>query len=131
MKKGKLTDDEWKEMKKHTTYGARLIGDNPFLEIARNIALYHHENFDGSGYPYGLESSEIPIEAMIVHIVDVYDALRSKRSYKLAFSHEKAMKIILEGDGRTKPSHFAPEVLEIFRKHEKEIKELWEHIYRN
>jgi HD-GYP domain-containing protein (c-di-GMP phosphodiesterase class II) len=131
MKKGNLTKEEWGEMKKHTIYGARLIGDSIQFEVARNVALYHHENYDGTGYPYGLEKSEIPIEAMIVHIVDVYDALRSERPYKKSFTHEEAMKIILEGDGRTQPSHFAPEVLEVFKRYESEIEKLWNVIYLN
>ncbi|WP_241229934.1 HD-GYP domain-containing protein [Thermosipho globiformans] len=131
LKKGKLTEEEWEEMKKHTIYGARLIGDKEQFKIARNIALYHHENYDGTGYPYGLEKEEIPIEAMITHIVDVYDALRSERPYKKSFTHEEAMKIILEGDGRTQPSHFAPEVLEVFKRYEKEIEKIWNEIYLN
>ncbi|MBB6062186.1 HD-GYP domain-containing protein (c-di-GMP phosphodiesterase class II) [Thermosipho japonicus] len=131
LKEGKLTEEEWEEMKKHTIYGARLIGDKEQFETARNIALYHHENYDGTGYPYGLEKAEIPIEAMITHIVDVYDALRSERPYKKSFTHEETMKIILEGDGRTQPSHFAPEVLEVFKRYEKEIEKIWNEIYLN
>ncbi|APT73982.1 phosphohydrolase [Thermosipho melanesiensis] len=130
LKEGKLTEEEWEEMKKHTIYGAELIGDKPHFKIAKNIALCHHENWDGSGYPYGLKGEDIPIEAAIVHLVDVYDALRSERPYKKAFSHEEAMRIILEGDGRTKPEHFSPEILEIFRKYEKIIKRLWNRIYQ-
>ena len=98
------------------------------FEMARNIALYHHEKYNGRGYPFGLKGEEIPIEARIVAIVDVYDALRSKRPYKEAFSHEKALKIILEGDGRTKPEDFDPRVLEVFRDYGDEIGKLWEKV---
>ncbi|QTA38881.1 HD-GYP domain-containing protein [Thermosipho ferrireducens] len=131
LKPGKLTEEEFEEMKKHTIYGAALIGNKERFKIARNIALYHHEKCDGSGYPYGLKCEEIPIEAAIVTLVDVYDALRSERPYKSAFSHEKALKILTEGDERTKPEHFNPKVLEIFIKYEKEVEEIWNNVSTN
>jgi HD-GYP domain-containing protein (c-di-GMP phosphodiesterase class II) len=115
-------------MKKHVEYGGKLLGDSEYFEIARNIALYHHEKYDGSGYLKGLKGEEIPIEARIVAPVDVYDALRSERPYKKALSHEEALKIILEGDGRTKPEHFDPRLLEILRENNDEIKRVWEEI---
>jgi HD-GYP domain-containing protein (c-di-GMP phosphodiesterase class II) len=127
-KPGKLTDEEFEIMKKHVEYGGELLGDSEYFEIARNIALYHHEKYDGSGYLKGLKGEEIPIEARIVALVDVYDALRSERPYKKALSHEEALKIILEGDGRTKPEHFDPRLLEILRENSEEIKDLWEEI---
>ncbi len=127
-KPGKLTEEEFEEMKKHTIYGEILLRDIEGFEMARNIALYHHEKYDGSGYPFGLRGDEIPIEAQIVSIVDVYDALRSERPYKKAFPHEVAMEIILRGDGRTSPSNFNPEILEIFEKRSGEIRDLWESI---
>ncbi len=127
-KPGKLTKEEFEVMKKHTLYGEVLLGDVKMFEMARNIALYHHEKYSGGGYPFGLKGEEIPIEARIVAIVDVYDALRSKRPYKEAFSHEKTLKIILEGDGRTKPEDFDPNILEVFRKYGDEIKKLWEKV---
>ncbi|AEX85691.1 response regulator containing a CheY-like receiver domain and an HD-GYP domain [Marinitoga piezophila KA3] len=128
MKKGKLTNEEWKIMEKHTIYGGLLIGDAPMFKLAKNIALYHHEKYDGSGYPFGLEGDKIPIEAAIVSVVDVYDALRSERPYKPAFSHEKALKIILEGDNRTQPTHFHPEVLKIFKEYSEDLRKLWEEV---
>ena len=127
-KPGKLTDEEFEIMKKHVEYGGKLLGDSEYFEIARNIALYHHEKYDGSGYLKGLKGEEIPIEARIVALIDIYDALRSERPYKRALSHEEALKIILEGDGRTKPEHFDPRLLEILRENSDEIKDLWEEI---
>jgi HD-GYP domain-containing protein (c-di-GMP phosphodiesterase class II) len=127
-KPGKLTDEEFEIMKRHVEYGGKLLGDSEYFEIARNIALYHHEKYDGSGYLKGLKGEEIPIEARIVALIDIYDALRSERPYKRALSHEEALKIILEGDGRTKPEHFDPRLLEILRENSDEIKDLWEEI---
>lgn len=124
-KKGKLTEDEWKVMKEHTLKAREFLGEDSRFEVALNIALYHHEKYDGSGYPYGLRGDEIPVEAAIVAFVDIYDALRSKRSYKDSFTHEKVMDIILNGDGRTKPSHFLPEILELVRKYSDEIEVFW------
>ncbi|KLO23593.1 HD-GYP domain-containing protein, partial [Marinitoga sp. 1155] len=84
------------------------------------------EKYNGEGYPYGLKGDEIPICAAIVSVVDVYDALRSERPYKRAFSHEEAINIILNGDNRTNPQHFNPEVLNILKKYENDIKDLWD-----
>lgn len=127
-KKGGLTEDEWEIMKTHTLKSKELLDNDPRFETALNIALYHHEKYDGSGYPYGLKGSQIPIEAGIVAFVDVYDALRSKRDYKDGFSHEKTMNIILKGDNRTKPSHFLPEILEVITKYSDDIGRFWEKI---
>jgi putative two-component system response regulator len=84
--------------------------------MAVDIAKHHHERWDGTGYPNGLKGEEIPLTARIMNICDQYDALRSERPYKQAFTHEKSCKIILEGSDRTSPEHFDPELLEIFRK---------------
>ncbi|WP_448379007.1 HD-GYP domain-containing protein [Fervidobacterium sp.] len=127
-KPGKLTDEEFEIMKKHVEYGGKLLGDSEYFEIARNIALYHHEKYDGSGYMKGLKGEDIPVEARIVALVDVYDALRSERPYKKALSHEEVLKIILEGDGRTKPEHFDPKLLEILKENSEEIKRVWDEI---
>lgn len=124
-KQEELTDEEWEEIKKHPLYAEHLLtGD--YFETARRIALYHHEHYDGSGYPFGLKNDDIPIEAQIVGLVDIYDALRSKRSYKEPFTHEQSLEILLKGDTRTKPDHFNPKLLEIFKTYEKEIKEIYE-----
>lgn len=124
-KKGRLTDEEFEIVKKHTIYGAKLIGNDPFFEVARNIALYHHEKYDGSGYPYGLRGDEIPIEAQIVALIDVYDALRSERPYKKSYSHFEALEILFKGDERTSHLHFNPRLLSILLKYSKEIDILW------
>ncbi|GEM_PF-2940849 len=125
-KKGPLTEEEWELMKKHTEFGAELIGNKQHFMVARNIALYHHEKYDGSGYPFGLKGNQIPIEAQIVAIADVYDALRDARPYKPALTHEEAMKIILEGDRRTKPEHFNPKILDIFRQYHEQIRDIYD-----
>ncbi|MFN4199675.1 MAG: HD-GYP domain-containing protein [Fervidobacterium gondwanense] len=127
-KPGKLTDEEFETIKHHVEHGAKLLGDSKYFEVARKIAKYHHEKWDGTGYVEGLKGEEIPIEARIVALVDVYDALRSERPYKKAITHEEAVRIILEGDGRTKPEHFDPKLLEILRENSKEIKNLWDEI---
>lgn len=105
-KEGRFTDDEYDQMKHHAAEGARVIheillhtDDESFKTIAENVAHYHHERWDGSGYPEGKSGEEIPLEARIMAIADVYDALVSKRVYKEAFSFEKADAIIMEGMG--------------------------------
>lgn len=114
-KPGKLTPEEWFEMRQHTSYGAKIIGNHPRLLIAKKIAIAHHERWDGGGYPQGLKGDMIPVEGRIANIADQYDALRNKRSYKPAFDHATTYKIIAEGDGRTMPGHFDPEVLRMFK----------------
>lgn len=118
LKPGSLDEREWPIMKTHCEIGARILrhGESPYLGMALDIALSHHERWDGTGYPRGLAGEDIPLSARIMTITDVYDALRSKRPYKNALPHEKALEIILNGDGRTHPGHFDPEVLNAFRR---------------
>ncbi len=103
-KPGRLTREEFEIMKMHTTAGAQLLETVPFdqheplLVASRQICRWHHERYDGNGYPDGLKGEEIPIGAQVVSIADVYDALTSQRVYKAAYSHEEAMRMIVEGE---------------------------------
>ncbi len=112
LKPDKLTDEEFAVMKTHPQIGADILGEDnsELLVLARDVALTHHEKWDGSGYPKGLRGEEIPIEGRIVAICDVFDALTSKRPYKEAWTVDDAMKLIREQSGR----HFDPELVELF-----------------
>ena len=126
-KPGRLTDEEFEIMKTHTTAGAEVIAhamktvsdDNSgYLKEAMNLAHYHHEKWNGQGYPCGLKGEEIPLSARIMAVADVFDALVSRRSYKDGFPFEKAMDIIREGSG----SHFDPRVAEAFMNASDEVR---------
>jgi putative two-component system response regulator len=108
-KEGPLSDWEWTVMKEHTKNGAFILSTYP-NPMAKEIALSHHEKWDGNGYPFQIEGTMIPLSARIVAIADVYDALRMKRSYKEAFTHDVAVQKILE----SKNSHFDPALTDIF-----------------
>ncbi len=116
-KPGDLTCDEFDIIKRHTISGGRIIGRNSSFALAYQIALYHHERWDGSGYPYGLKYEEIPFAARIVSIVDVFDALVTERSYKEPFNFDKTYEIMSRGDKRKgfRPERFFdPTMLKVF-----------------
>jgi len=124
-KPGILTEEEKKEMQMHPEYGRKIFDEvfrdmkeDAFMSMARNVVMYHHERYDGTGYPYGLSGEEIPLEARIVAIVDVYDTLRSEKCYKPEYSLEEAKKrmdTVYEG-------YFDPDIIEVFWKIEKRMK---------
>lgn len=129
-KPGKLTDEEFEIMKKHTIAGKKIIEQTiatmpeaDYLKEAMNLAMYHHEKWNGKGYPCGLAGEEIPLSARVMAVADVFDALVSKRCYKEPFSFEKAMSIIEEGKG----SHFDPQVAEAFLSSADEVRVIAEH----
>ncbi|MFN3406310.1 MAG: HD domain-containing phosphohydrolase [Caldimicrobium sp.] len=119
LKPGSLTPKEWEIMKTHTVIGANILKGSKikYLKAAEKIALYHHERWDGTGYPLGLKGTKIPLFARIVALADVFDALTTDRPYRKALSLEEAFSIIKKGQG----SHFDPELVEIFFKSKDEI----------
>lgn len=125
-KKGKLDPVEREEMSRHPEYGWRILSSNPRLQMAAEIAYCHHERWDGSGYPRGLAGNAIPLSARIVQIADVYDALRSPRPYKPGYTHEMAVRIILDGDERIVPARdFDPRLLRVFARHHRAFDRIW------
>jgi len=128
-KPGPLTPDEFTIMKTHTVQGAAALAETAaefpnarFLQMAHEIALYHHEKFDGSGYPFGLAGEEIPLAARIVALADAYDAITSKRSYKPAFDPDRARSLIIADSG----THFDPRVVAAFLAMEDEFRAIHE-----
>lgn len=128
-KPGKLTDEEYAEMKTHTVIGGEIIhnaiktvsnGETGYLKEARNLANFHHERWDGKGYPQGLAGEDIPLSARIMAVADVFDALVSRRSYKEGMPFEKAMNIIREGAG----TQFDPQIAQCFLNAEERVREV-------
>lgn len=125
-KPGKLTREEFEIMKTHTVIGADMLEsltlyqEEPLVRIAHDICRWHHERFDGKGYPDGLKRDDIPLSAQVVSLADVYDALVSERVYKKAFSHEKAIQMILNGECGT----FNPVLLECLLDIQRQLKQM-------
>lgn len=126
LKPGKLTAEEFDIVKKHPVTGEEFLSDfvhkmeDSFLDTARDISYAHHEKWDGTGYPQGLKGEEIPLPARIVAIADVYDALTTARPYKLAFSHDESVQIILSNGG----THFDPYLTQIFGRYSEEFRQI-------
>jgi putative two-component system response regulator len=127
LKPGKHTPEEFEIMKTHSALGAEILAGtkSPYLQMGAEIALGHHERFNGGGYPNSTKGEAIPVSARIMSICDVYDALRSRRPYKPAFDHAKSVAIITEGDGRTQPDHFDPDVLAEFKRSAEAFREIY------
>jgi len=126
-KQGPLDDEERAEMMRHPEYGFQILSASDRLKMAAEIALNHHEQWNGGGYPVGRTGEEIPISARIVAVADIYDAIRSARPYKPAFSHHQAVKVLLEGDDRFTPGdHLDPQLLEIFNAKHQGMAEIWD-----
>ncbi len=123
-KEGPLTPDEFDEMKLHTIKGWRIIQGLSLGSVAENMIHFHHEKWDGSGYPEGLRGEQIPLEARILALADVYDALRQKRIYKPSFSHEKAVQMIEDGNGR----HFDPRLVALFRQQQNVFAQIYDRL---
>ena len=128
LKPDKLTDDEMEIMKQHSVKGANLLKDisaetkdNEFLRMSVEIAEFHHENWDGSGYPEGRKGEDIPLSARIVHVVDVYNTLMGQRCYKDAYTEEECYDIMNDGAGKL----FDPDIIEIFNKVRAQFKVNW------
>ncbi len=120
LKPGKLSEQEWSIMREHTINGTFILSSYP-VPMAKEIALSHHEWWNGGGYPFKLEGDMIPLAARIVTIADVYDALRMKRSYKDEFTHDEAVQKIVSGSG----TQFDPDLIEIFQKISGDFNEIW------
>ncbi len=133
LKPGKLTQEEFDMMKKHTLYGAKVLREAEANIMRRGRSIFkmgieitenHHEKWDGSGYPKGKKGEEIPLSARIVTVADVFDALASERPYKRAFSFEESLRILKEGKG----SHFDPRIIDVIEKHQGELYRLYQEL---
>ncbi|MGF7173634.1 HD domain-containing phosphohydrolase [Azospirillum doebereinerae] len=128
-KRGRLDDREMAEMRRHPVYGHAILVTSDRLKMAAEIALSHHEQWGGGGYPNRLKGEEIPLSARIVAIADCYDALRSKRPYKPSFSHDKTVNILTLGDDRLDPvQHFDPRLIALFAERHMEFDRIWEEL---
>ncbi len=114
-------------MMRHPEYGFKILSASDRLQMASEIALNHHEQWNGEGYPAGRKGEEIPVSARIVTLADIYDALRSERSYKPGYTQELTRHILLEGDDHFDPrSHLDPKLIDIFAEHHRGMAEIWD-----
>ncbi|MGB2579585.1 putative two-component system response regulator [Elusimicrobium simillimum] len=126
LKPGKLTDEEFEVIKTHTTIGGQIVSqiegvhDESYLKACREICLYHHERWDGKGYPEGKAGADIPLAARVMAVVDVYDALTTERVYKPAFSHEQSVDLITKGSG----TQFDPVIVEVFLQNQEAFRKI-------
>ncbi len=128
-KKGSLDEEERREMQRHPIYGYQILSASDRLKMAAEIALNHHERWDGGGYPHGRKGAEIPVAARIVSLADIYDALRSPRPYKDGYSHERARDILLEGDERMDPKGLLdPQIRGLFVEQHQGFAEIWDRV---
>ncbi len=126
-KRGPLDDEERAEMMRHPEYGFQILSASDRLRMAAEIALNHHEQWNGGGYPVGRVGEEIPISARVVAVADIYDAIRSPRPYKPGFTHEQTIKVLLEGDDRFAPGeHLDPRLLKIVAREHRGMAEIWD-----
>lgn len=129
LKPGPLSAEEMAQVHRHPEAGAEILASHaasPFLTMGAEVAASHHECWDGTGYPHGIGGDRIPLSGRIVLLCDRYDALRSKRPYKEAKSHDDTVRILTMGDGRSEPGHFDPDVLAAFRRFNGRLEEIFE-----
>ncbi|MEF9932812.1 MAG: HD domain-containing protein [Cetobacterium sp.] len=119
-KSSQLTKEEFEKVKEHSSLGLKVLNEEYKNEVIENIILFHHEKWNGKGYPLGLTGKNIPLEARIVSVVDCYDALTSKRAYKNKMSHEEALKILKEESGIC----FDPDIISIFELFENKFRQM-------
>ncbi len=132
LKSTKLTTEEFALVKTHTLIGADILhgSQSKYLRMAETISLTHHERWNGTGYPKGLKEEEIPMAGRIMNIVDQYDALRGRRPYKSPLDHEGTVRIIVEGDERTSPEHFDPNLSKAFSELAPAFKNIFESLQK-
>ena len=125
-----LSNAEIDLFKTHSARGHDILAtpDDKLVQLAADIALHHHERYDGSGYPHGMSGSDIPLPAQIVAICDIYDALREDRPYRAGMSHKAAMDIIVNGDHRTQPAHFEPRIWQAFQTISEDARHLFDSV---
>lgn len=119
LKRGPLDESERRIMQGHVVLGYSRL--RHLCDLAAEMSLSHHENFDGTGYPHALRGEEIPLSGRMVRLCDVYDALRTERPYKAALAHDDAVEIILNGDDRVRPEMFDPNLLRLFAHHHRQF----------